>query len=371
MYNCSAAFNTAIVRSHTVATQVDVYMDGTLQGVAFDITDGNVTIQDDAIRRRCNIRMQDPVGALVPDDFTDIFTPGGAEFQLFRGILFPNGTKELIPLGVFGVSRYRLDDSGPTMSAQIDAFDRGRRVQRAALTQDYVIPKNTNYVTAIQQLVHSRYPSVLWGDVAPTTMITPLIVLQTGKDPWGEARRLLGNIGYEIFFDPWGLCTIQPVDVSTGNEADWTLTEGDGGSLLSLTKTMQDDSFFNHVVVTGENSSNTTQPFRGEAMDSNPNSPTNINGRMGDVVDFFTSSDITSQAQAQSTASARLAKSLGIPINVETQDLVHPGLDIDDRLHITRERAKIDEVYIVSKLTIPMTYARAMNVATRQRLLNV
>src|SRR4029077_6545744 len=107
----------------------------------------------------------------------------------------PEEKKYIIFFFLFFFPLFRLDDSGTTMTISIDGFDRARRVQRAALTKEYVINKGSNYVAAIQQLISNRYPDVDFGNISPTTMTTPLIVLQAGKDPWGEARRLLGNIG--------------------------------------------------------------------------------------------------------------------------------------------------------------------------------
>jgi len=371
MYPHTAAFDTEITRSHQVATRCDVMQSNIVQ-TTLTLTDGTITVQDDPIHRRCNVRLQDATGALVPSDFRDLLTPGVGELKLWRGVAYADGTSELLPLGVFGISRYRLDDSGPTMSVQIDGFDRARRVQRAVLNQDYVINKNTNYVTAVQGLVSNRYPSVKWGDIAATTLLTPLIVLQAGKDPWGEARRLLGNIGYEIFFDADGNCTIRVVDAPHQHPADWSLIEGANATLLSLTKTLSDEAFFNHAVVVGESTSTTQGPIpRWEVADTNPSSPTSTTGPMGDVVDYYTSSDITSNQQASQVAKARLNKSLGIPINVETQDLVHPGLDVDDLLQVTRVRSDINDIYVASKISIPMVHDRSMNVATRQRLLGV
>jgi hypothetical protein len=371
MYPRSVAFDNTVVQSHVVVARADILLDNNYV-TSLQITDGNVTVQDDAIRRRCNFTMQDPTGDLVPDDFNDMLTPGRTEVKLYRGIQYYDGTQELLPLGVFGVSKFRLDDSGATMSIAVDAFDRARRVQRAVLALDYVIPGNTNYIVAVQNLIRYCYPQVRFAGSATTNLLTPStpIVLQAGKDPWGEARRLLGNVGYEAYFDPDGYCTIQAVQTSLG-PADWALLEGTNATLLSLTKTLSDEQFFNHAVVTGENTNNTSGPVRAEVMDQNPRSPTYVNGPMGNIVDYYTSSDVTSTQQALNVARARLNKSIGIPIIVETQDLVHPALDIDDTLQITRLRSKINDLYSVSKITIPMTFQRAMNVSTRQRVLGV
>jgi hypothetical protein len=370
VYSRSTSFDAEVTKSHVVVARADVLLDNNWV-FTLDITDGNVTVSDEAIRRRCNFRLQDPTGSLVPADFGDLLTPGNSEVKLYRGVQYASGTQELMPLGVFGISRFRLDDSGATMSVQCDGFDRARRVQRSVLPKDYVITKQNNYVTAVQALLKQRYADILFGSVATTTLTTPsnAIVLEAGKDPWGEARRLLGNIGYETFFDADGFCVIQSVETPS-QSADMLLTEGQNANILSLTKTLSDEQFFNHSVVVGENSSNTA-PARGEAYDNDPSSPTYIGGPMGDVVDFYTTSSVSTSSQAYSVARARLKKSSGIPIIVETQDLVNPALDIDDALQIIRLRSKISDIYTVSKISIPLTFQRSMNVATRLRVLSV
>lgn len=373
MYAHSTFFDAMMVKSHNVVTRVDVYLSGIYQ-TTLTVTDGNVTVQDQPIRRRCTITMQDPTGSLVPNDLGDLLAPGSTEIKLFRGVSYPvtlagMTNPEYIPLGMFGISKYRLDDTGESMTVQLSGFDRARKVQRAKLANDYVIAKNTNYIDAIQALLLSRYPAIVFGTVVPTSMTTPIIVLPAGKDPWGECRRLLGNIGYEIFFDPDGLCTIRPVQ-SLATIPNWNLIEGSSATLLAVTKQMDDENFFNHAVVTGESSQNTV-PARAEASDQNPASPTYTGGPMGDVVDFYTGSDIQTNAQAQSVANARLNKALGIPLSVDTVDIVHPALDIEDVVQITRAKSNINDLFVVDKLTIPMISTRAMNLSTRQRLVGV
>src|SRR5580698_9828122 len=58
--------------------------------------------QTNVIRRSCSqVKMVDPTGSITPSDPSEPLFPDGAEIQIFHGIQYPDGTQEVVSLGVF------------------------------------------------------------------------------------------------------------------------------------------------------------------------------------------------------------------------------------------------------------------------------
>lgn len=364
MYTRSAAFDAAVQKSHRIATRCDVYS-GTTFIQSLDIIDGNITIDDVPVRRRATVDLTDPTGALTPADASALLAPSGNELKLWRGLYLPDGTSELLPMGVFGISDVRIDDSGQGLHIRLDTYDRARKVQRARFLQEYQVTAGTNYGTAIQTLLTSRFPTITFNFTA-TSILTPRLIFEAGSDPWKAAQSMAASIGCDLFFDPNGVCVLRPISL-VGDPA-WTYAEGSQAMILYVNRRLNDEKVFNHVVVTGE-TSGTATPVRAEAFDNNPSSPTYYLGAYGDVVTFEASSFITTTAQAQAAANRKLAKVLGLSELIQFNTIVHPAHEISDIVRLTRADSKVNNVYVIGKLTMPMVHSRVMNGTCRQRVL--
>lgn len=365
MWPVSDAFNETLKRSHTICTKAEIY-DGDTLAREFEITDGNVNVQDETVHRRASVTLVDDTGELSPADANSLFAPVGNEMRLYRGVVIPaTGVEEFVPLGVFGLSDVRVYDSGEGLTMIVDAYDRARKVARAHFPTEYVVTAGTNVGTAIQGIISSRLQGTEFNFVS-TEDKTPLIVYEAGQDPWQAARELAASIGCDLFFDEVGVCTLAPVPILTQNTPTvWDYTEGPEATFLYLNRRLTDDDTYSHVIVTGENNG-VGAPVRGEAIDDNPSSPTYYLGKFGDVVLFEANRTITTNAQAQIAATALLQRVMGLVDLVEMQAIVNPAHDAFDVISIDRPTSKIDAKYIISKVTIPMTQDRAMNVSVRQ-----
>jgi len=374
MYPRSAAFDAAVIDSHVIATKCEVYSGGSLVQELL-ISDGNINVEYQSnIRRRCTIDLMDYDGTLTPASASGLLSPlTGNEIRLYRGITLSTGP-ELIPQGVFGISDFDLDDSGENLGIRIEAFDRSRKVSRAKLTQDYDIPAGTNYGTAIQNLISSRVSGLTYNFVS-TPYTTPHIVLVTGDDPWEQASKMAQSIGMDLYFDVSGNCVLAPVMV--GTTAVWSYTEGPNAMFLYVHKRYTDEEKFNHIIVTGESSSNTA-PVRGEAIDdigtttasvyyiNDSSSATLASGPYGDVVNIVRDSSVTTVAQARDSAQAILQKILGTAENLQLLNIVHPAHDVLDVIYVSRADSKVNDLYVIDKLTLPMSPGRGMDLEVRR-----
>lgn len=364
MYAVSTNFANTIKKSHTIATRCEVWSGGTTQTklAELNITDGSVAVEDQPVRRRSVLTLVDPDGTMTPADAGDLLAPYGNELKLFRGI-----TGELIPLGVFRIADFRCYDSGAGMTINVDGFDRARTVQRARLTTDYIVAAGTNYATAIQSLISSRVPWITFNFIT-TGLTTPQLVFSAGDDPWQRAQEMASSIGCILFFDVVGVCTLQSIASPTTGASVWTYAEGAEAQILYLVKSMTDKDAYSRVIRTGETSSNTV-PVKGEALDSDPASPTYYLGPFGDVVDYESSQFITTTAQANAAALAHLNKVKGATEDVSFNTVVNPAHELFDVITIVREKSHVNSVFLIDRMTIPMTYMRPLEVSTKRRSL--
>lgn len=374
MWTVSDKFLRTIRESHRMIIRVEVYagINGskiyTTENMVIrgGVTEGSVSITNEAIRRRATVRFTDPTGDLTPSIAEDILLPWGNEVSLYRGVQYADATSELVPLGRFGISDVDIDDPGGNLSIGLNVYDRARRVQRAKLVQDYVIPAGTNFVDAIVALIASRVSGLQFVSTS-TSYATPRVVIRVGADPWAQAQKLAASIGFEIFFDPEGKCIVQPVPNYFSAATTVTYEEGEVSALLSMNKRYTDEEAFNHYIVTGEATSNVA-PVRGEAFDDNPASPTYYRGKYGDVpAPIVTSSLVTTSEQASEAASALLRNNLGQAERLHFNALVNSAHEVGDVVHVRRAKSKVNDRYVLDRITIPLTFQRAMDVTTKVR----
>jgi hypothetical protein len=138
--------------------------------------------------------------------------------------------------------------------------------------------------------------------------------------------------------------------------------------MIDMGREISDEGVYNAVVVTGE-ALDTEAPPSAVAYDNNPASPTYWEGDFGKVPRFYSSSFITTEAQAQTTANALLRTTLGVPYNVDFQVIANAALEpwdpITVRLH---NRA---ETHVLNRLTVPLSAGQAMTAETREQTLVV
>lgn len=369
MYSTTTAFQSAILNSHKIATRVDLLTGGVVTTTLTNKATGGYITLDRAAdsRRAAYITLSDETGTLVPTGgSSDTLNLYGTEFAPYRGITYPDGTTELIPLGIFVITNMEVAESGAGLYIKISGKDRSQRVRRALLTDTYVIASGTNVVNAIKGILQARMPGIQFSSVDSTPYTTPLLVYDVGSDPWKIAVDLGASIGYDVYFDANGKCNIkQYVNPYTKYTADFTYQEGDSNTMLSTQRYYKDDEHINWHVFTSEVSGST--PLRAEAKDTNANSPTYVYGPYGYVVKHTALSNVTSQAGLQSAANRALAQSLGSTDLAYIVATPNPALDIDDLLYVKRAASKVDGYYILDQVTIPLEAGAAANVGARKR----
>lgn len=364
MIDATDRFKRSIVHDHVMKTVVDVHeADGTLLYEDLRITEGNLQIDDVEIRTNATFTVNDP--ALTPSDTNELLRPG-KELRPRRGIVYPDGTEELIELGVLGIASVRIDDSGDGYNLRIDSYDRARKVQRAAMPKDWHTVNNTYVTDEIQRILEYRLPSVKCN-FPDIDYLTTRHLLAQGEDPWKYCRQLAAAIGYDLYFDRFGEVVLENVSEDPEDPV-WTFEDDvDLSTLIYIFKQYTDEKSYSRVVVTGESSSG--NPVRAEAIDDDPFSATYIYGDFGDVPYFYTSSLIKTSAQASQAAYRQLFKTVGFTEVLELLVGPNPILELGDLIAVNRTKSSTVGNYIISKITVPLIYERGMNISGRLRRL--
>jgi hypothetical protein len=360
----TSAFQASIIASHRLATScVITTPDGSES--TMPIIDGSVTLdQTAAVRGRLDLAIADDgTLGIIPDTAADLLAPYGNEIQVSRGIQYPDGTTELVSLGVFRIETADVEDHAGSLQVLLTGLDRAARFVDARFEEPYNVTAGTNYATAIENVLQAAWPDVPTTFTA-TALTTPALIAQEGDDRWQFVQDMAKAISMRLYFDGDGTLILAP---DTLGDPVMDITEGENGVLVTASRRWTREGTFNRVIATGENTGEAA-PARGIATDENSLSPTYYYGPFGKVPRFYVSPFITTDAQAESAALSLLNKELGTTEQVQFGSLVLPHLEPGDVVRVTRARAGIvEEDHILDSVTIPLSATGSMTGQTRAR----
>ncbi|MFZ4770640.1 MAG: DUF5047 domain-containing protein, partial [Ferruginibacter sp.] len=139
MYPVSNAFLSAVRQSHISKVKVEIYdvANNQIISTASPIS-GEVTIDNRrSIRRQCSLEFIDTDGTLVPlNNRSSVLLPYNRELRVYRGIQFPDGTEELVPLGVFILTTVDITDTAQGVKISVQGSDRSLRIMKAKFTDN-------------------------------------------------------------------------------------------------------------------------------------------------------------------------------------------------------------------------------------------
>lgn len=371
MRPASADFFRTIRESHEIVSYVTA-TSPTGQVVRLEATDGNVSIDRTAdIRRRCTITCVDSTGEFSPRSATDLLTPTGTEITVYRGVKYPSGIEEVVSVGVFRLSKVTITDTTSlvgTPGISLEGYDRSRTVSRDKFTEPYTVAQGSNVIQAIKDILARTFDNLSYDSVSTTLTTTAPMVFDTSDDPWGAVTNLAAGVGCEIFFDATGNVVIAPpVDVDHLPAPDWDFTEGVGCQMLGLNVVYTDEPGYNGVVLTGESTADELPPVRSVIWDEEPTSPTYHLGPYGEVPMFVTNNIVTTQADADSVATATLNATIGITSQLSVSALVNPALEANDTVTVTRAKSGIAGKYAIDSITVPMMASETAEITLRAK----
>jgi hypothetical protein len=359
VYAVSTRYLDALRQSHNVRLQVDAYRAGVLVRADLPIAGGSVSIDATSdVRRQLDLSVADPTLAPVAGDTSGPLTPFGTELFVRRGVAFPDGTVEWVPLGWFRVQAVTASLSAGVVRVQ--GVDRSRAVADAKfLTPTQSVTTNT-IPNEIKRLVQGALPTAVFVDMTGVTSATPELIWE--QERWAAINDLARTIGAECFFNADGQCVLRTVP-GVDSAVSWYVDAGETGVLVEGSQDTSRESTYNGVVAVGERTDNFA-PYSATVTDDNPSSPTYWLGPYGQVPYFYTSASITTLTQAQSAATGLLARTKGLTRQVSLSSVPNPALDAGDVIQVVFPDASYER-HVVDSLSIPLDPSEAMPIGTR------
>lgn len=385
MYPRSSKMDKYVIGSHRVKMYATVHTPGAT--VAFqpdqdsplfpaattlatlDIIDGQITIDDVDIRRQADIDLVDRTGTITPETGRDLLAPRVNEVRLWRGVVYPDGTEEVIPQGVYFVTDIAMDDSGPSVHISVTLKDRAVKVISVPFTADTGIAAGTTVVNAIEQVLQGAVPTYVKRNFTGQghSFTVPAMFIEAGEDRWAMAQDIASDHGMELFFDANGELVLQNVPDYDTLDPVWNFEEGKDCTTLYVNRRLTEEGVANWIIVIGTNSDN-ANVVRGDAQDLNPASSTYIYGPYGMVIEKHDSSTVADNSAATAAANGILQKKIGLGELIRFQAIVHPAMnELGDVITLNRDVIKASGRGVIDKLSIPMTVDRAMDISLRRR----
>lgn len=371
MFNVSQRFLTEVRQSHQVESYV-VITSPTQETFKLPVVAGSVQVdRSAATRRTCSLTCVDQERNLIPESAESILTPYGTIVQPYRGVRYSDGTTEVVPLGVFRLSKVNIHDKvGGSPDITIEGFDRSREVQRDKFVDVYPVAAGANIIAMIKSILLRTFPDLSYDSISSTLVTTAASIYDISSDPWDAVSKLALSAGCEIFFDTDGSCVIAPpVDIDALPSPSFTFVEGNNCTMLDLSKVFTDEPGYNGVVVTGESPGDDLPPVKAVVWDNQPTSATYHLGPYGEVPMFVTDQIVTTQADAQTTAQALLAGQLGFSSQLSITTSTNPALDVGDVIEVLRERVKVSGLYVIDAINIPLNASGTQSLTLRQKRL--
>lgn len=331
-------------------------------GTEIDIVDGNVIFNT---RADVNATVDLTVSYAWPSTVSDPINPYGNEVFIERGVVYGEGTREWVSLGYFRIDRVEQDYR--TGKIRIAGSDRMARVRDYRPETPIVYTTGTSIEDIVTDVVQAAVPgATLEFDFdAGSEVVSADHVMADDRIPF--LNELLSAYGKIFYFDYRGVFVVRSVpDVNTGTPV-LNVNSGRNGVLVSFNQSVSRDGVYNVVIARGEPVGD-QDPVQGSAEDTNPQSPTYVDGSFGRVPRFFYSSFLTTESQCDTAAGSILRSSTGVPYVVEMGIVPNPALEGWDVIRVLYNPAVASEVHVIDSVYYPLSVTEPMVMTSRKQL---
>lgn len=287
--------------------------------------------------------------------------PYGTELFLSRGVDTGAGGIIWSSLGYFRINETTQPNTskGPL---RLDLSDRMATIIDSRFLQPRQWLQGTLVGDIVTEVVTEVYPNavIIWDDDSDLSELGRSLIAEESR--YEVLYTLAEGLGKIFFWDNIGRLSFR-----TAPDEDnpiWEVKAGAGGVMVNVDRSISRDGVYNAVVVTGEGADQIT-PVRAVAYDAQESSPTFFGGLFGRVPKFYSSSFITTQAQAINAAQNILRRSLGAPYDVGLSAVPNPALRPYDVIRVVYDDGN-RETHIVERVTIPLDVTSVLRVSTRQ-----
>lgn len=372
MYPVSQRFIDAVNSNHTIASLCTVHTGSSIAIAAtIGLLDGAVSVDSTRAQRRSfSASMVDKTGEFMPRTPEDLITPYGNEIRPYRGVKFGPDDSELVPLGVFVITKVSTVESISGVNISIEGVDRSFLISQNKWSEPYVIAPGSKVDDVVSDIAVNRLPTVLVNlPIIPYNIgSTPLVLGldSTKNDPWQDIIDICFASGYDVFFDMFGVMTARPLVSLGASEAVATYSDLQAKVVTDISRQMSSDNIYNGVIVLVDNSG-LTVPIRVETWDNDPSSPTYYMGKLGKRPFLMSSTLPTTVGQAQDMANTKLLTILGQNEEIIWSQIVNPALNVYDTIQIDRSKTGMSKTLLITVLHIPLSASGTMSCTSKEK----
>src|SRR5688572_29513696 len=220
--------------------RVDVYFGGVLVVSDIQIEDGQVTVNPGAgVRRTLDLTVTDTA-------LWDTLEPVGTELRPYRGVRYPSGAVEAVPLGVFIVDQHSMSVAPGGGVSIRSAPDRWAKVQRARFEIPEASVPTALAVAEAQRLITDATGEGVAGNTATSAATVGAMVYD--RDREAIVNKLLASAAAEGYHDWDGELVIRDAPL-LGQVPAWTVDASATGVLLGGNRSRDRTRTYNVVVV--------------------------------------------------------------------------------------------------------------------------
>lgn len=357
MWPVSSLWDNAVRNSQVIELRVDVYRDGVLlaSDIPIEPDSGTITVDRAAdVRRTVELTVPDP--SLIPTSAADPLSPYGSELRITRGFRYPDGSVELVPVGVF-----RIDKPAVTLMdgvVRVSGADYCRLLaEDVFLNPAQSITTNT-VIAEMIRLIQSTQPGVVVTDTSGASTICALTNWEQESSRYSAVKELALSIGVDVAPDAAGNWLIRRLpDLATATPV-WTVNAGSSGVLIDGDEEQDRERIFNAWIVRGEPGDG-SNPVQSIVYDTDPSSQTYWSGPFGHRAKVFSSPLLATVDQCTAVGTTLLAQSLQAGAVERMRCVPNPALDVGDVITLitpARDESSLptSENYMVHSITLPL-----------------
>lgn len=339
-----------LAASHRVRSRVECWRGAEYLGTA-PLLGGTFTEKADQLvsgTLDLDVSAIDKLGrSWVPKTPLDALNNYGQRIRLSYDVGRADGSWVSTGLGWFIVDEWEEDGGTVTVSA-LDVTD---ALRTARLLAPMAPAAGGTFVSELRRLVGGRLP--LDVDGAPTNRTVPS-GMSWQEDRLGAIDELLTAWPARAELDPDGVLVILPDDLDEA-PADVVLVEGVGGTVIKSRHAGSREGLANVVVARAADTADpAAPPVVGYAVDDDPDSPTYVDGPMGELVEYFSSPLLRTKAQCEAAARTILRRSLRPATTIPVQTLPDPRLGVNTRVELRRADGTVVQT-VVTGAQLPLT----------------
>ncbi|TDQ01238.1 DUF5047 domain-containing protein [Labedaea rhizosphaerae] len=364
MWPLSSLAQLVLTGSHSITVRATAYT-AAYGAVTMPVSSGSITCDATSqVRRTGTVGIADPVW--WPADPLAVLSPLGSELAVEYGIVIPQVGTEWVPVIRGPITEVRRDRpySSGDAALTVSVADRSSTVAEARFEQPTQTHAGATNVAEITRLITAVLPGVTVIDRTGSTQVAARLDIE--RERWADGIEVLTDaIGAETFADAIGNFVIRPTP-TLADPVAWVIAAGADGVLVSKSDTQTRSLTYNEVVASGQRSDG-TPPVYAIVADTDPTSPTYINGPFGRRPRFYTSPLLTTVTQCRTAAAGLLARTTGMQATVTLTAITNPALDAGDVIAVVQGSTRT--LHIVDTVSIPLGVGEAQQITTRSLVL--